>query len=147
MGVQFHSIAQTSINSGGGNSSGGGSVSYTIGQITYSNNSSLSGSMSEGIQQPYEISIMTGIEDQSILLTWSVYPNPVVNDLTLRVDYYDSEKYSYKIFDIKGNLLAYKRISGDETTISMATMIPGTYLLQVCDIIKVLKTFRIIKNK
>jgi len=51
---------QSTIPSTGGNATGsGGSVSYTVGQITYRTFSGTNGSIAEGVQQTYEISVVT----------------------------------------------------------------------------------------
>ena len=55
--------AQEGINVTGANASGsGGSASYTVGQMVYQTNTGTNGSVAEGVQQPYEISIVTAIE-------------------------------------------------------------------------------------
>ncbi|NJK86375.1 MAG: T9SS C-terminal target domain-containing protein, partial [Bacteroidales bacterium] len=55
--------AQESINAAGGNASGaGGSVSWSSGQVTYQTNSGTTGSIAEGVQQPYEISVVTALD-------------------------------------------------------------------------------------
>jgi hypothetical protein len=62
--------AQESINATDGDVSGsGGSVSYSVGQVVYTTHTGTSGSVAEGVQQPYEISVVTGLEEaQSINL-------------------------------------------------------------------------------
>ncbi|MDD2634269.1 MAG: hypothetical protein PHW82_02085 [Bacteroidales bacterium] len=45
--------AQESVNTTGGNALGsGGSVSYSAGQVIYTNNTGTSGSVAQGVQQP-----------------------------------------------------------------------------------------------
>ena len=52
----FFIISQEIISSTGGVSSGsGGTSSYTIGQVFYSRNTSIAGSVSQGAQQAFEI--------------------------------------------------------------------------------------------
>jgi hypothetical protein len=52
---------QNTISSAGGNAKGsGGSASFTVGQIFYTKLSGTNGSVVQGIQQPYEISISKG---------------------------------------------------------------------------------------
>ncbi len=70
--------AQTSVNATGTNASGsGGTVSYSVGQVVYTTNTGASGSVAQGVQQPFEISIVTGIEEaKGINLSVSAYPNP-----------------------------------------------------------------------
>lgn len=69
-------LAQEKIIATGGDASGsGGSVSYSVGQVTYQTHIGTNGSVSEGVQQPYEISIITGIDEaEGINLTVLAYP-------------------------------------------------------------------------
>jgi hypothetical protein len=68
--------AQSTIPATGGNAAGnGGSVSYTVGQIVYTTVSGTNGSVAQGVQQPYEISVVTGIENKEINLSCSIYSN------------------------------------------------------------------------
>jgi hypothetical protein len=140
--------AQNSISASGGNASGsGGTVSYSIGQVVYTTNTSItSGSVAQGVQQPFEISIITGIEQaKDITLVCSVYPNPASGILTLKVENYDNENLLYKLFDANGKLLESKKVSGNETIISMENIIPSVYFLKVTDNQKEIKIFKIIK--
>ncbi len=140
--------AQEVMPASGGNGTGsGGSVSFTVGQLVYTTSSGTSGSVSEGVQQPYEISTITGIEDAvGIVLASSVYPNPATDFLILRVDEYESMKLSYQLFDINGRLLEFSKITGSESTIMMNRFSAGTYFLKVMSNNKDVKIFKIIKN-
>jgi len=140
--------AQNVIPASGGNASGIGSVSYSIGQVVYTTNTSITyGSVAQGVQQPFEISVITAIEKaKDITLVCSVYPNPASDFLTLKVENYDIEGLSYKLFDANGKLLESKRVTGYETTISMANLLPSLYFLKITDNQKEIKTFKIIKN-
>ena len=76
--------AQETIPASGGEASGsGGSVSYTIGQLVYSTITGTNdNSIAQGVQQPYEISIVSGIaEADEINLKILAYPNPVTDFL------------------------------------------------------------------
>jgi hypothetical protein len=56
--------AQESVNTASGNASGsGGSVSYSVGEIVYTTNAGDNGAVAQGVQQAYEISAVTGIEE------------------------------------------------------------------------------------
>lgn len=140
--------AQNAIPASGGNASGsGGSVSYTVGQIVYTKNTGTNGSSSQGVQQPYEISIITGLEAaKDINLIFSVYPNPTTDFLTLKLMNFDKENLSYWLYSVSGNLIETKKILAVETQISMATLVSGTYFLKVVQGNKEVKTFKIIKN-
>ena len=141
--------AQNTIPASGGNASGGGgTVSYSVGQIGYITNTSVSsGSVAQGVQQPFEISVITAIEQaEDITLVCTVYPNPASNFLTLKVENYDKESLSYQLFDANGKLLESKKVTGNKTIISMVNLLPSLYFLKVIDNQKEIKTFKIIKN-
>jgi len=139
---------QETITTTGGNISGsGGSVSYTVGQILYNTISGTNGTVAQGVQQPYEISVVTGIENtKDILLEIEVYPNPAKDYLKLKTGNYDIVNLSFQLYDIKGNLLLRNRVDGNETNILMNHFIPSTYFLKVIDKKKVIKIFKVIKN-
>jgi hypothetical protein len=139
---------QEAIPATGGNVSGsGGSVSYTVGQLVYNTFPGTNGTLAQGVQQPFEISVVTGIEDtKDIFLEIEVYPNPAKDYLKLKIGNYDIVNLSFQLYDIKGNLLLRNRVDGNETIISMNPFIPSTYFLKVIDKNKVIKIFKIIKN-
>ena len=145
IGVQ----AQEAIPASGGNaSSSGGSVSYTVGQVLYITNTGTNGSVAEGVQQPYEISVVVGIEEaKGINLLCTVYPNPATDFLTLEVDIPDNANLFFQLYDIMGKLLVSKKLIDLKTTIPMTSLPPATYFLKVTDNQKVVKTFKIIKNQ
>ncbi len=103
--------------------------------------------MVEGVQQPYEISVVTSIEEATgINLQASAYPNPVTDHLTLRIDDYDIIDLSYQLFDINGRLLKNNQVTMNETIITMIHFTAGIYFLKVIDNSRDIKTFKIIKN-
>ena len=140
--------AQNSIPTTGGNASGSsGSVSYSVGQIVYATNANSNGSVAQGVQQPYEISVVTGIESAKYInLIFSVYPNPTTDFLTLKIENYKLENLSYWIYGVNGNLIETKKISAGEIQISMTNQLSGTYFLKLTEGNKEVKTFKIIKH-
>ena len=140
--------AQEAIPASGGNASGsGGIVNYTVGQLVYTTNTGTNGSVAQGVQQPYEISVVSGIEQaKGIKFECSAYPNPTIDFLTLNVENYDNENLSYQLFDISGKLLENKKLISNETTITMTNWVASIYFLKVMDNQIEVKTFKIIKN-
>jgi len=140
--------AQEAISATGGNASGiGGSVSFTIGQVVYSTNSGSSGSVAQGVQQPYEISVVTGLEAaKDITLVYSVYPNPAIELLNLKVENCDKSHLSYQLFNLDGKLLEYKEITDVVNVIKMSDFPMASYYLKIFENKIVVKTFKIIKN-
>ena len=139
--------AQDAIPTSGGNASGsGGTVSYTVGQVVYTTNTGSNGSVLQGVQQPYEISAVSGIGDNTINLSCTTYPNPTKDKLTLRVESTEKLDLTYQLLDINGKILESNKVEGNETCISMESLTPSIYFLKVFDGLKEVKTFKIIKN-
>lgn len=140
-------LAQETTTSSGGNATGtNGNVSYTIGQVVYTTNSGTTGSVAQGVQQPFEIQTLLGAENFNINLQIAVFPNPTTNWLQLDIKNYGFEKLNYQIFDINGKMVLQSKISTETTTISMENLSTNIYLLKVLDNNKEVKTFKIIKK-
>ena len=148
IGATTYINAQDATDAAGGNASGpGGKVSYSIGEVAYTTNKDSGGTMTQGVQQPYEISIVTTIQKaEGIKLFYSVYPNPAMALVTLRIENYKSEDLAFQLFDVTGKLLESRKITGSETTVQFEKMAAAVYLLKVADLNKEIKTFKIIKN-
>jgi hypothetical protein len=138
--------AQESANTSGGDATGsGGTVAYSIGQIVYTTHTGSTGSIAQGVQQPYEISIVAGVEDHQISLNLKAFPNPTTNYLTLTIDNIELSNLSYRLFDIGGKLLETKKITSTTETIQMENLPGATYFLNVMNNNKEIKTFKIVK--
>ena len=139
--------AQQTTPASGGNSTGtGGSASYSVGQVAYTTLSSASGTITQGVQQPYEIFEVTGLKEVGINLGFSVYPNPTAGSLHLKIENYDIKNLKYHIYDINGTLVQSKKVDENETQVSLEKFVPGVYFMKVTDNNKDVKTFKIIKN-
>ena len=139
---------QQTIPASGGNATGsGGSVSYTVGQIICNTLSGTNGTVAQGVQQPYEISVVTAIKEANdISLELSVYPMPATDFVKLKIKNYEVENLRYRLYDINGSLLQDNKVEDSETSIVMSNLVPAIYFLKVTDNMKVIKTFKIIKN-
>ena len=151
LGLGFTGLqAQEVIVPSGGNASGsGGSVSYSVGQVVSSTQTGTNGSLVQGVQQPYEISVVSGVEEEGINLICSAYPNPTTDILILKIDAstpFSAQSMSYQLYDISGKLLANKKVVGNETSIAMSNLVGATYFLKVMQGNKEVRTFKIIKN-
>jgi hypothetical protein len=103
--------AQEAVIAAGGTASGsGGSLSYSVGQVVNSTNTGANGSVTQGLQQPFEISIITGIEDaREIDLNVDAFPNPTSDYLNLDIENHDNTNLSYQLFDMQGKVLESKK--------------------------------------
>ena len=132
---------------GGGASGGGGTAAYSVGQIVYTSNTGAGGSVAQGVQQPYEISIVLGVEDLQISLNMKVYPNPTSDFLILNVGNFELSTLNFELYDISGKLLERKKITSITETISLVNLPSSTYFLKVTSNNEEIKTFKVIKNQ
>ena len=147
LGLGLTAQAQQATTATGGNASGsGGTVAYSVGQIVYTTNTGTTGSVAQGVQQPYEISIVLGIDDNSIKLELTAYPNPTTNFLTLNVGKAELSTMNFELYDMSGKLIESRKIISSSETIAMEKLPTATYFLKVTNNNNQVKTFKIIKN-
>ncbi len=140
-------IAQQGALSTGGNVTGtGGSISYSIGQVANINVTGINGQLTEGIQQPFEIVTLGKDNFPEITLQMSVYPNPTNAFVNLKIEKNNFENLQYQLIDLNGKQIELRKITETETQITLENQASAIYLLNVYDINKLVKTFKIIKN-
>ena len=146
---------QATVAAGGTASGNGGTVSYSIGQVVYTTATGSNGSMAQGVQQTYEITAVTGIEEaKEISLEVSAYPNPTTDYLTLTIGAstsFNDQPMSYKLYDMNGKIIETQKIVDENTTIVMSNLLPANYFLKVVKTMdgkspQEVKTFKIAKN-
>ena len=141
--------AQESANTSGGNATGdGGTLTYSVGQVVYTTNTGANGTVSQGVQQTFEISIVTGIKETALSITLSAFPNPTATNLTLQISDYNNEKLTYQLLDMQGKLMRSGEIVGEQTQIDMKILPSTIYFVNiVSQENKIVKSFKIVKNK
>ena len=131
------------VSSGGNASSSSGSVSYSIGQVVYTSAEGDNGSINQGVQQPYSVDVISGIEHPEIDL--SVFPNPTQGKITLNIALDRTESYSCSLFDATGRLVFAQDKLNPSTIISLDAFAVGTYTLSVSKEKEVMKNFRVVR--
>ena len=140
-------MAQDAIVPSGGNGTGSnGSFSYTVGQIEYTTLVGVNGSVRQGVQQPFEVSVGFGAELKHINLELSAYPNPTTDYLFLSVEDVTHSDFRAELYDLRGRLLRSIIIEGETTKIDMKRYEQAIYLVHVYDNNSIVKTFKIIKR-
>lgn len=137
---------QAALTSGGNATGSGGSISYSIGQIDYVMATGSTGSASQGMQQPFEISTLSGEEFTQISLQMMVYPNPTTSYVNLMIENYDFQDLNFQLVDLAGKQILNEKITSSETKIDLNNLSKNVYLLQVMNQTSTIKTFKIIKN-
>ena len=147
LGIGLTAQAQQVNTAAGGDATGsGGSVAYSVGQIVYTTHTGTTGSVAQGVQQPYEISVVLGIENSLIDLDISAYPNPTTHHLTLNIGNDISENLHFQLCDLNGKIIERRKISNRTETIHMENLATGPYFLKVINANNEVKIFKIIKN-
>jgi hypothetical protein len=147
LGFGLTAQAQQATTATGGDATGsGGSVAYSVGQIVYTTHTGTTGSVAQGVQQPYEISVELGIENSFIALEVSAYPNPTTHYLTLHIGNTLSENLHFELCDLNGKIIERRKINSSSETINMENLATATYFLKVSNANNQIKIFKIIKN-
>jgi hypothetical protein len=139
--------AQNNTVTSGGRATGTtGTASYSIGQVNYITATGATGTISQGLQQPFEILTLSTNNLPQIQLVATVYPNPTLQNVTLSITDFDFTDLKFTLYDIQGKVISEGKIQQSETQIDMANLAAAQYFLKVFNTNQSLKTFKIIKN-
>lgn len=143
----FHFVVhaqQSTVSSGGDATSTTGSVSFSIGQVSYGSAQATAGNINQGVQQPYLI-VTSLSEPSSLQHDWIVYPNPAHGQLTVHSTTGD-KAFHWSIFDSNGRLIKQHRSESSQAIIDLNDMSPAVYQLQITTIENITVQYKIIKN-
>lgn len=136
-------FAQNNTLTSGGDASGsGGSMSYSIGQLVYQSYSGTNSSLSEGLQQAFEVSMATGIEE--LRGNFKLYPNPVISYAELEVESFEGLRF--RLYNLQGSLIFSGRLVESRTKLDLSNLPPGSYFLKLSDPENRRKSFTLIKH-
>jgi hypothetical protein len=141
-------FAQQAVTSSGGDASGsGGTAAYSVGQVAYTSNQSANGSVNQGVQQAYEI-FTIGLDDKVLSEnSFSLYPNPVSNELKLQSGGFEKEILHYSLLDVQGKLISTSEVKENETIIPVSQLPSATYFIHLINQEnKKVQSFKIIKT-
>lgn len=137
---------ESALTTGGVATGGGASVSYSIGETVYTTNSDNEGSVAQGVQQAYEVSLLD-VEEYQSNISLFVFPNPTSHNLLLKASDFLSEKLSYVLMDIEGRTLVRGETKEIVTTIETENLPSAMYFLNVLNNEnKIVKSFKVIKK-
>lgn len=142
--------AQSDVVTAGGKAVGSaGTVEFSIGQIAVQRAEADGAYILEGVQQPYEISVVGTDKYPSITLEAKVYPNPTTDVALLRIDNFEQigGKLSARLIDGDGRQLRELTLVSPITEIDMVSWSSGTYYLNLFNGKKLLKSFKIVRMK
>lgn len=138
--------AQKAINSAGGELQGSaGSGSFSVGQFAYKVYSGSNGSITHGVQNPWEISVVAGFENENIRLDFFAFPNPTTDRLTLSISEF-KQSLTGDLFDLNGTRLKSFNLDKQANGLDLRDLKSSVYFLKISHKGAQLKTFKIIKK-
>jgi hypothetical protein len=140
--------SQEVISASAGSATGSlGSGSYTVGQVFYTTHTAATGSVSQGVQQPFEIQTLSNPALTTVNLTAVTYPNPTKDFIILKITDSALHNLRYTLFDVNGKAIASGSITESSTQIQLKYLSIGAYILKVIQQNQSLKTFKILKQQ
>ena len=125
----------------------GGTVSQSIGQVSYISASNNSVTVSQGVQQVYLITDETGLGEKRISLEATAFPNPTSGGLTLKTEQIDFSDLNYSVSDLNGRILREEKIISSPTSIPLDQLANGSYFIAVYKNKQQIKSFKIVKTQ
>jgi len=120
------------VAAGSSHSSGSGSITYSIGQVSAAVATSNSHSMIVGMQQPYEISSLVSIIE-ILNIDVFIYPNPFYGD---HFTIYSDLPQRYKVYDLAGKMVGQGDLNTGENEIYIPMLSQGMYIMKVGNLSK-----------
>ena len=139
---------QATLSSGGNGTGTGGSFAYSIGQTVYTAQSNSATSLSKGVQQGFELFLITGLEDEDRFgLAATVFPNPTSNYLTVEIKNYSPDTaMEIFLFDVKGQQVLRQQVVDVQTQLQMEHLSAALYVLKLIQGNKLVKVVKVIKK-
>ncbi|MEX1191922.1 MAG: T9SS type A sorting domain-containing protein [Brumimicrobium sp.] len=137
---------EATVSSGGDLSGSGGSVSYTIGQVSYNYYSGSNGNISEGVQQ-IEIEPTTSLDENQFDIDFNLYPNPASDHIIVETaDLSNLDDANYNMYNSEGKIVTKGGVSTTTTLVDISELPKSTYYLKIIVDDQIVKSFKIIKN-
>ncbi|WP_375579650.1 T9SS type A sorting domain-containing protein [Marivirga tractuosa] len=143
--LQNNLFSQQAINASGGNLMGeGGSIAFSVGQLTTAPMSSEEGSVTPGVLSSVTLSVLSTTPEVANIL---IFPNPT--NSKIQINFGESalgQNTQYRLFDANGRAVKSGKLEHDKTEINLLNLPSSLYFLHILDQSRVLKTIKIVKE-
>lgn len=140
------SAQQATVTTGGEAEGPSGSVSYSLGQVSDQFTTDNDGILSEGVQQPHELFIITDLDNPSLLISAKVYPNPTMEELMVEIQEGVTSGLYLEIYNSEGISVQRQKMEATVHRIHLQGYAAGIYYLYILDGHIPLKLFKIVKT-
>lgn len=128
----LNTSAQQGVTSTGSDATGaGGTLSYSVGQVSFTTVQAQGGTSSQGVQQSYEYLILAMDAEANEASGISVSPNPTSDGVQLAFTTVPSASQRYVLLNAAGQVLHTANITSTLLHVPMADLPPATYLLRI----------------
>lgn len=145
--TNFITPIQTLDSAGGEGSGEGGSISISVGQLSYTTISDPQLEIYQGVQIPaFNDAGTIAPAEKPLKIDIQAYPNPTTDYFVLNVQNYENEDLTYEFYNLQGKLIETKPINSSKTTINSSNLEAAVYLLRISYKNIPIKTLKIIKR-
>jgi hypothetical protein len=134
---------QDVVAAGGDGSSSEGSISYSIGQVVYTNEISAEGTINHGVQQPYSVTPIF-VEEPLKLIDVSLFPNPTRDYVLISMPEF-RPGITISVFDVQGDLLEEKSMQSAQTLLFVHEWSAAHYIIRLCNQSRNCAEYKLIK--
>ncbi|MDR0680698.1 MAG: T9SS type A sorting domain-containing protein [Dysgonamonadaceae bacterium] len=139
--------AQESVNAGGGDIAESGiTIAYSIGQVFSEPVIYTEGSLTPGIQQAYEITLVSTLPEMNLDLQIRAYPNPADDYLLLSFPEYRKAVHTLRLIDSSGKNIYMDEVKEELSRLEVQGLTQGVYFLQIANKEQIIQLFKIIKK-
>jgi hypothetical protein len=132
------------VASGGDAVSSSGSVSFSVGQISNAQVNSSTGSLSEGVQQPFELFEVT-VNEVLSQIGISLFPNPALTEVIIELPTMQ-EGIKARIYSSNGSLIEEVSILSKSTSVNVRNWAASTYYVNLSDSSGNTSTYKLVKH-
>lgn len=123
-----------------------GEVSVSIGQIAYVSDSSLSGSVSEGNQQTFDITDgIIQIPADGYMV--KAFPNPFPGNIYITIGGEKAATVEVELYNTNGSLLKHETFASADYCLKTENLAPGSYMILIRSKNFEIRRYKLIKNK
>ena len=134
------------VPSGGEGQGSGGTISYTVGQVFYHYYPGDEANITEGVQQAYEISVITDSDLDVYNFHLTAFPNPVVDRLVLESEVSNPLPLGWRLCNLTGQVLRQGTLEASRIEINTHDLAAATYFIHISQDDQTVQTFKIIKK-
>jgi len=119
-------------------------LDWSIGECVTTTHSAGNFEITQGFHQ--NSYVVTAIKNLQTDINISVYPNPITDLLSLKVESSEVESMQFTVTNFSGKILLTKNFTENIEQINFSNHTTGTYFISIMENHQLIKSFKIIKN-